>query len=876
MAIPLHLGVHLLGLAVAAGLVLLAVAPSRGGRPVLASAARAGVAVGGLLLVVSHLLVGSLVAAPEGWSLVVRAAGYAAFAVGAAGGVTGGVAVVALLPPVAPLAAGLAGLAAAVAAARGVLGRGRQVLPLVLGIVLWAVADLTSGQSPTASGAVSIAGSLTAGTWVAQRAARRSLAGRTSAANLAVLLALVVGLASASGSVLAADVRAEQIDRLDAVASAQAGDLVDRAGASLEATASALAGATIVTPLEAGEDEVAAAAAARITALPDIDLVVLTDAGGDVVGATAREGQLGPAAALAIAGSGAVGQALGGDVARGVVDLGNGDLAVVGSVPVVPTDEAGSPLALRQVGALVVGRLLTAPAVIERVGADTAGDAAVVVGNEVVASTFAAGLAPEVVANAGTRGVALLGGAERIVASAPLGDPVAGQLLLALSPSAVTDAGDTALRTTFLLAVVGLLVAGAVATVLARRIVEPVTELTVAAERVATGDLATRVSVDRDDEVGRLAEAFDGMTTALEVRDRDLRDSLASQRALRDRLETVTGSMGEALVATDADGRLTTVNRAAGTLFGDDPAVLVGRPLDEVLVGRAEGGVPLAAALVDVEGDVQVRGELDGSRRILEATATRLEGPDAGPAGRVLVLRDITEQVLADRVRTEVIANLSHELNTPLTPIKAFLEVVAAREGVEAPFRPMLDLAREGRARLERTITALVDLAELEAGKKQVVLDAVPADRLVADAVARWRSKLEGRKVTRRVARGTPPVRTDAGTVGRILDELVDNAAKFGDGAVRIGAAPAGDDLVRITVRDDGPGIAAERATEVLELFTQADGSSTRAVGGLGIGLPIAVRLADLVGARLELAPGPRDVGLEVSLLLPVDEGGVG
>jgi two-component system, OmpR family, phosphate regulon sensor histidine kinase PhoR len=912
VSIPLHLAVHLSGVAVAAGLALLVLLPPIGSRrhesplTALPAPARWSVTLGAALLAASHLVVGSLVADPDTWPLLLRAGGYAALAVGAAGGLAGsptfagphrhaavgGPALLAFvaLPSVLPLAAGLAGAAACVATARGVLGRGRQIVPLVAGVGLWAGGDLVVGARPAVGAGLSLAGSLAAGSWVLRRAARRSLAGRFTGVSLVTLLALVVGLGAASGLVLASDVQAEQRDRLTAVAAAQAADLVDRTGAALDATASALAGATLVDPLVAGDAALAQERIVPILRLPDVEVAVLTDAAGALVAARVRAGaetaDLALAAGNLVAGADVTERALAGQLARGVIDLGDGSLLVVGAAPVAPRGADGQPQLGRQAGALVLGRDLTSTPVIERVASDTATDASIVVAGEVVASTLPAADAEAVAAGLGG-GTAVVGGTERVTAGAALGERA--QLVLALPPDAATDAAGTATRSAFLLAVVGLGIAGTLITVLARRTAEPVARLTSAAERVAAGDLDTRVAVDREDEVGRLAAAFDGMTTSLADRDRDLRTSLAVQEALRDRLEAVTASMGEGLLATDAHGIVRTANPAAAEILevrGIDD--LVGRPLREVLRGRAEGGGDLLEALGSGDSLTAARGELAGSGRVVEATGAPLTGTTdeatagaagavgaagaAGAAGRVYVVRDISARVLADRVRTEVIANLSHELNTPLTPIKAFLEIVAARGGVDERFTPMLDLAREGRARLERTISALVDLAELEAGRTPVAITALPVGTIVGDLLARWQEREPQRTMTRRVRRGTPSALGDPALVGRVLDALVDNALKFSTGPVRITAEGEGGE-VRVRVRDDGPGIPPARRAEVFELFVQADGSSTRAVGGLGIGLPMAARIVALLGGRL-LLDSPATGGTEATLVLPAATGG--
>jgi signal transduction histidine kinase/HAMP domain-containing protein len=895
VAIPLHLAVHLAGVAVAGGLALLVLLPLTGRRRdtltgLVPTPARFVVALGGGLLAVSHLLVGSLAAEAHGWPLLVRAAGYAALAVGAAGGWSRGpvpaptveraaavaplavaLPAVSAVPTALPIAAALAGAAACIATARGVLGRGREVLLLVAGVGLYATADLLVATRPTLAAVASLLGSATAGTWVLRRAGRRSLAGRFTGVALVTLLALVVGLGAASGLVLASDVQAEQRDRLAAVAHSQATDLVDRTGAALDATATALAGATLVEPVEAGDADLAAERIAPVLTLPDVEVAVLTDAAGAPLAARARDGDGSIALPLAtsnvIAGAAVTEEALAGGLARGVIDPGDGSLLVAGAAPVSPRDAQGRPQLGRQVGALVLGRDLTSQPVVERVAADTGADASVVLAGRVVASTLPEADVAAVAADL-TAGTAVLGGLERVIAAAPLGER--SHLVLALPADAVTDAAGTATRSAFLLAVVGLVVAGSLITVLARRTTEPVTRLTAAAERVAAGDLDTRVAVQREDEVGRLAAAFDGMTRSLAGRDRELRSSLAVQATLRDRLEAVTASMGEALLATDAGGVVTTANPAAAELLdGDAVTDLIGRPLHEVLQARAEGGGPLLDAVAARGRTVTARGELIGSGRVVEATGAPLAaGDDDAAPGRVYVIRDITERVLADRVRTEVIANLSHELNTPLTPIKAFLEIAAARDGVDEALRPMLDLARDGRERLERTIAALVDLAELEAGRTPVALTPLAVGDVVGDLLERWRERAPQRTITRRLRRGLPPVLADRALVDRVLDALVDNAIKFSDGPVRLSADGDATE-VRVRVRDTGPGIEPARRAEVFELFIQADGSSTRPVGGLGIGLPMAGRLVALLGGRLELDE-PAGGGLEATVVLPV------
>lgn len=868
-AIPLHLAVHVLGLAVAAGLAVLVLVERRtdlGGR--------VGIVFGATLLAVSHLGVGALVAEPDGPVLLLRAAGYAALAVGAAGRLVGGAAVIAILPPFAHVMAALAGLAASVATARGVLGRGWSIAPLAVGVALWAVADLVVGTRVEVAGVLSLAGSLAAGSWLLRRAADRSLAGRLAAVFLLVLLLLTVGLASASGLVFSADLRAEQTDRLGAVAAAQATQLATGWPREQESTASLLAGSTLVAEIDqvaAGDRADLHGRARAIVELPGVDLAVLTNQAGVVIGASLR-GERPPATDLAVlAGDPVVRGAVGGAITRGLVNLGGGRVVAVGATPVAPREADGTLARDRQVGVLLTGRFLTDAPVLESIAGDVAADVAVIVDGRVAGSTLPRSLDRHVMA-APPSGEVVIDGQRRLAASVPLadrGEPAVGRLVLLLPAGAFASAADTALRSVFLVAAAALLAAGVLAVAASRWVTRPVGQLTAAAERVAQGDLTTRVEVARRDEVGRLGAAFDRMTISLAAREEELRAAAATEASLRARLEAVTASMGEALLATDRQGRLVTANPAAGDLLGVPHASLPGRPVAEVLVGEAEGGRDLLQALGDA-GALQTavsRGRLQGGSRMVTAVATPLV--DAGRVvGRVYVVRDITSEVQAERLKTEIIANVSHELRTPLTPIRGYLDLLRHRQLTPAQVKDFATQAAESANRLQRTVDALIDLADLEAGRVEVTPEAVPVGAIIDTVLERWREHAPDRRLTRRVQRGLPPVEVDTRLLARALDALVENALKFSDGPVRLLAAAEDDGRVRLTVRDQGPGIPPDRLARVLDDFEQADGSATRHVGGLGLGLAIVKRVLARSNAEFSLTSTPGQ-GTDATLLLP-------
>ena len=879
--IPVHLTVHVLGLTVVSGLAVYALA-----RRERASGAWHALAVGGLLLAVSHVATGALLADELAWPVYVRAAGYAALAVGAAGRLTGTAVVVAVAPPAAHLAAAAAGAMAAFAAARGVLGRGLAVLPLAGGLGLWAAADLFARTHAGAASALSIAGSLAAGFWLLRRAGP-SLLARFAIASVTVLLVLVVGLASASGLIFSLDLERDRLETVAALAEERAVQVSEDWPAELRRTAAPLAGSQLTSEFEAvaiGERAGLDDRASTLAELFGVDGVVLVGARGTVVGSwtesTTEPGPMGPGDELTIAGTDAVQRALSGEATGALVVVGDGRVVALGAVPVVPRDEGGEPLRDRSPGVIVLTRAVTAPAYVSEVAAQTGLDASIVVDDEIVASTLPAPAAADVpVASAGDEGarVAELGDATRLLAAAPLRDEtgaVVGRIVLTEDDTALVGLEESTTRWLFLLALAGMAVATGLAALAARRTTGPIRRLTEAAELIAEGDLSVRLRGDRQDEVGRLAGAFDDMAVALADRERDLRTAAVTEADLRRRLEVVTGSMGEALIAVDRDGLVTTSNPAAVGLLGDER--LVGRPIDDVLAATEETGRPLLAVLggPEASGPAAARGAVRSGARgprgvPVSATAAPLRDEGGRILGRVYVLRDISGEVEVERMKTEFLSNISHELRTPLTPIKGYAEVMRVKDvGFErtAEFANSIVLSTQ---RLERVIGMLVDYASLEAGRMRVTLEPTELGAVVDEVLERWREAHPDRQFVRRLRSDLPEVHVDPGLLGRVLEELIDNATKFSDDTVSVLADLGADRTVELTVRDRGRGIEPEELETILRDFHQADGSATRRFGGLGLGLSIVQRILESFDGDIEVRSEPGD-GTDVVVRLPV------
>jgi two-component system phosphate regulon sensor histidine kinase PhoR len=452
--------------------------------------------------------------------------------------------------------------------------------------------------------------------------------------------------------------------------------------------------------------------------------------------------------------------------------------------------------------------------------------------------------------------------------------------LVASEPTTlVDDTRNSLFRTLFLVALGASLLALVVALAVGDRIGSGLRRLTVAAEGIQSGDLSVRAAVKSEDEIGVLSDTFDSMATSIESLADELRQSADDEAQLRNRLEAVVAGMGEALIAVDASGRITTFNRAAEELAGRPATAALGRPIDKVVKVKTEDGQDLSPRLRkptaspwNETGHVVQRG---GDEVPVVLSAGGLRTATGELAGGVFVLRDMRREREVERMKTEFLSNISHELRTPLTPIKGYAEMLRRRDVPRAQAREFLGGIIDSTDRLERVVDLLVSFAAFEAGRLRLRAEPLKVRELLDGLAARWQEKLDpSHPLTKRVARDLPDVLGDRRLLERSLDELLDNAVKYSPGGGRVslaaklsknGAGPS----VEISVTDHGIGIPEDRIDTVFDDFAQADASATREFGGLGLGLSFVRRivLAHEGDLLCDSKPGK---GSTFSIVLPV------
>lgn len=399
-----------------------------------------------------------------------------------------------------------------------------------------------------------------------------------------------------------------------------------------------------------------------------------------------------------------------------------------------------------------------------------------------------------------------------------------------------------------LFAVVGVAAVAVLSLALTRQFRRPLEDLVEAVSRFGSGGVGPRIAANDEVGLGLLAETFNRTSEDLTRRITQLEED-------RQQLRTVLSGMVEGVVALDAEQRILYANDRATALLDLPTPAPVGRRLWEVLRHR-----PLLDAVRNAqENDEPHREEFNWTGttpRSLTVHAARL--PGLPPRGTVLVLHDTTELRRLERLRQDFVANVSHELKTPLSVIKVCVETLidGAVEDPHHRGRFLEQIARQS-DRLHALILDLLSLARIESGVELFDYGPVPLGPLVRAGVERHRTRAEARGQALAVVAPADDLRAwgDEEAIDQILENLLDNALKYTPDGGRIEVRWRTEDgRLALEVADTGIGIPASDLPRVFERFYRVDKARSREVGGTGLGLSIVKHLAQAMHGSVRAA----------------------
>jgi two-component system phosphate regulon sensor histidine kinase PhoR len=458
-------------------------------------------------------------------------------------------------------------------------------------------------------------------------------------------------------------------------------------------------------------------------------------------------------------------------------------------------------------------------------------------------------------------------GHEQMYVAVPLKDQ--GRIIGVVRASLAMTAIGQALRVFYFKTILGGLAIALLVALLSffisRRLSDPLENLKRGALRFAQGDLSRKLPIPQTDELASLAEVLNDMAAKLE----DRINALIRQGQMQ---AAVLSSMIEGVLAIDAEQRLIALNRAGARLLGVDPQASLDQNIQEVV---QDSGLRwfINRALV-ARDPIEEEVAISEGQRVLQAHGTSLRDASGTNIGVLIVLHDVTHLRQLEHLRRDFVANVSHELKTPITSIKGFVETLltgALKEPENA--ENFLRIIAKQVDRLNEIIDDLLSLSRLEqdAERGRIFLTTQKIQGVLETAIQVCGPKAQAKGIAvHLVCPGDLRARVNAPLLEQALVNLVDNAIKYSEAnrEIRVEAERAGPEVV-IRVKDQGSGIKPEHLPRLFERFYRVDSGRSRASGGTGLGLAIVKHIAQAHLGKVTVVSTPGQGSIFSLHLLP-------
>ncbi|NGP45222.1 cell wall metabolism sensor histidine kinase WalK [Bacillaceae bacterium SIJ1] len=414
--------------------------------------------------------------------------------------------------------------------------------------------------------------------------------------------------------------------------------------------------------------------------------------------------------------------------------------------------------------------------------------------------------------------------------------------------------------------VIALLLTIVLGVFLANTITRPVADMRKQALVLAKGDFSRKVKVYGDDEIGQLAYTFNGMTRKLE-------EAQATTDSERRKLSSVLTHMTDGVIATDRYGQVILVNQPAEQMLSASGDEMVGKPIVQVL-RLEEEGVTWEGLFRDMDSMLLDYSDTlpENEQLIVKASFSVIQKESGLPNGLITVLHDVTEQEQIERERREFVANVSHELRTPLTTMKSYIEALTDGAWQDDKLAPkFLYVTQNETDRMIRLVNDLLQLSKMDSKEEQLHLVEVDVVDFFNHIIDRFEmTKGDDFHFDRSLPEEPLYVALDQDKITQVLDNVLSNALKYSpEGGTIIPSLEKQGEFVKISIKDEGVGIARDKVDKIFDRFYRADKARSRKLGGTGLGLAIAREMVLAHGGKI-WATSALNNGTTIHLTLPI------
>jgi len=375
-----------------------------------------------------------------------------------------------------------------------------------------------------------------------------------------------------------------------------------------------------------------------------------------------------------------------------------------------------------------------------------------------------------------------------------------------------------------------------------RKLTAPINELANGAEQLSDGNLGFQLSIPKTKELKKLAIAFNHMSV-------QLKDRLEASIAQTQEKEAILANMVEGIITVDKNGAITTMNQATKTYFLIDDQPVIGKSLPEVIRHSKLNTITKDALKTPklLQENITLR---HPKELYLHVHAIRMVDTRQNCIGAIVVLHNITHLQKLENMRKNFVANVSHELKTPITLIKGFLETLLSGDlDNKDDNREFLNIIQDHACRLETIIDDLLSLSRIEQEHKNSSIEMHPEtiNKVIDSAITSCQKNADEKNITL-LFKPTEHLNStlNVSLLEQALINLIDNAIKYSPAhsSINIELYKTKTEHI-ISITDQGPGIPENHIPHIFERFYRVDAARSREVGGTGLGLSIVKHIVE-------------------------------